>query len=215
MPSPSSSKIIELRELLAAKYPATPQKTTGYLPTGVAPVDVALEGGLPLGGMAEVVCTAGGGLLLTTLVRATLRRPGLLALIDGGNAFDLAGIPKAALSRLLWVRSQTAARAVQAADLILRDGNLNLVVLDLRSIPDEETRRIPSTSWYRLQRVVEPTTAAFVILTRQPLVSGTRPRLLLTARFGLNAFDCRQQDLLGRLHVELVRGQEERVQRIA
>ena len=165
--------------------------------------------------MAEVVCAAGGGLLLTTLVRATLRRRGLLALIDGGNAFDLAGVPKAALSRLLWVRSPTAAKAVQAADLILRDGNLNLVVLDLRSIPTDETRKIPATSWYRLQRVVEPTTTAFVVLTRQPLVSGARPRLVLTARFGLNAFDCRQQDLLGRLHVELVRGQEERVQRIA
>lgn len=215
MPSPPSSKIIELRELLAAKYPATPQKTTGYMPTEVAPVDVALQGGLPLGGMAEVVCTAGGGLLLTTLVRATLRRQGLLALIDGGNAFDLAGVPKAALSRLLWVRSPTAAKAVQAADLLLRDGNLNLVVLDLRSVPTDEARKIPASSWYRLQRVVEPTTTAFVVLTRQPLVSGARPRLVLTARFGLNAFNCRQQDLLGRLQVELVRGQEDRVQRIA
>ena len=215
MPSPSSSKIIELRELLAAKYPATPQKATGYLPTEVAPVDVALQGGLPLGGMVEVVCAAGGGLLVNTLVLATLRRQGLLALIDGGNAFDLAGVPKAALSRLLWVRSQTAAKAVQAADLILRDGNLNLVVLDLRSVPTDEARKIPASSWYRLQRVVEPTTTAFVVLTRHPLVSGARPRLVLTARFGLNAFDCRQQDLLGRLHVELVRGQEERVQRIA
>ena len=210
-----SPRIIELRELLAAKYPAPPQKTTDYLPTEVAPVDVALQGGLTLGGMTEVVCAAGGGLLLTTLVRATLRRQGLLALIDGGNSFDLAGVPKAALLRLLWVRSQTAAKAVQAADLILRDGNLNIVVLDLRSVPDEETRKIPSTSWYRLQRVVEPTSTAFVVLTRQPLVSGARPRVVLTARFGLDAFDCRQQDLLGRLHVELVRGQEERVQRTA
>ena len=215
MPSPSSSKIIELKELLAAKYPAPPQKTTGCLPTEVAPVDVALQGGFSLGGMTEVVCAAGGGLLLTALVRITLRRQGLLALIDGGNAFDLAGLLKAALSRLLWVRSQTAAKAVQAADLILRDGNLNLVVLDLQSVPVEETRKIPSTSWYRLQRVVEPTSTAFVVLTRQPLVSGARPRLVLTARFGLNAFDCRQQDLLGRLPVELVRGHEERVHRIA
>ena len=89
--------------LLAAKYPVAPQKTTGYLPTEVAPVDLALQGGWPVGGMTEVVCAAGGGLLLTALVRATLRRQGLLALIDGGNAFDLAGVPEAALSRLLWV----------------------------------------------------------------------------------------------------------------
>ncbi len=215
MPSPSSSKIIELRELLAAKYPAIPQKTTGYLPTEVAPLDVALQGGLPLGGMTEVVGQAGSGLLLATLIRATHQRRGLLALIDGGDAFDIAGVPRSALSRLLWVRSPTAAKTVQAADLILRDGNLNLVVLDLRSVSTDETRRISASSWYRLQRVVEPTTTAFVVLTRQPLVRGARPRLMLTARFGLNAFDCRQQDLLGRLHVELVRGQEEHIQRIA
>ena len=212
---PPSSKIIELRELLAAKYPVAPQRTMGCLPTEIASVDAALRGGLPFGGMTEVVGQSGSGLLLTALIRVTQQRRGLLALIDGGDSFDLSGIPTAALSRLLWVRSPTAAKAVQAADLILRDGNLNLVVLDLRSIPPEETRKVPATSWYRLQRVVEPTATAFVVLTRQPLVSGARPRLMLTARFGLNAFDCRQKELLGRLHVELVRGQEERVQRIA
>ena len=212
---PPPSKIIELRELLAAKYPTAPPRTMGCLPTEIASVDAALQGGLPFGGMTEVVGQTGSGLLLTALIRATQRRRGLLALIDGGNAFDLAGIPTAALSRLLWVRSPTAAKAVQAADLILRDGNLSLVVLDLRSVPAEETRKIPATSWYRLQRIVEPNSTAFVILTGQPLVSGARPRLRLTAHFGLNAFDCNQQDLLGRLHVELVRGQEDRVQRIA
>ena len=212
---PPSPKIIELRELLAAKYPTAPQRTTGCLPTEIAAVDAALQGGLPFGGMTEVVGQTSSGLLLTALIHATQRRRGLLALIDGGNAFDLAGMPKAALSRLLWVRSPTAAKAIQAADLILRDGNLSLVVLDLRSIPNEETRKVPASSWYRLQRVVEPTATAFVVLTCQPLVSGARPRLELTARFGLNAFDCRQKELLGRLHVELVRGQEERVQQIA
>ena len=212
---PSSSKIIELRELLAAKYPTAPHKTTGVLPTEVAAVDVALQGGLPLGGMTEIVGETGSGLLLTALIRATERRRGLLALIDGGDAFDLAGVPKTALSRLLWVRSRTAAQAVQAADLLLRDGNLNLVVLDLRSISAEETRKVPATSWYRLQRVVEPTATAFVIMTRQPLVSGARPRLRLHGCFGLNALNCRQPDLLGRLHVELVRGQEERPRKLA
>ena len=145
---PSSSKIIELRELLTAKYPSVPQKTTGCLLTEVAAVDVALQGGLPLGGMTEIVGQAGSGLLLAALIRATQRRRGLLALIDGGDAFDLAGVPRAALSRLLWVRSRTAAQAVQAADLLLRDGNLNLVVLDLRSISAEERVR------KRLLRVV-------------------------------------------------------------
>ena len=211
----SSSKIIELRELLAAKYPVCSQRTGGCLPTGVAQVDALLHGGLPLGGMTEVVCPSGTGLLLAALIRATQQRRGLLALIDGGDAFDPAGIPKAALPRLLWVRTRTATQAVQAADLLLRDGNLNLVVLDLQATRAPEVRQIPSTSWYRLQRVVEPTTTAFVVLTPQPLVSGARPRVVLKTQFSLAAFDCRQHDLLGRLHVELVRGNEERIQRFA
>ena len=33
---------------------------------------------------------------------------------------------------------------------------------------------------------------------------------MLAAQFSLRAFECRQTDLLGRLQVDLVRGQEER-----
>ena len=210
-----SSKIIELRELLAAKYPSFPTKTAGYLPTGVARVDTVLKGGLPLGGLTEIVCRAGGGLLLTALARTTLRRSGLMALIDCGDAFDPAGVPPPALPRLLWIRKQSAVQAVQSADLLLHDGNLNLVVLDLCSTRAEEIRKVPASSWYRLQRVVESASTAFVVLTREPLVSGARPRLELTARFSLTALECRQADLLGQIQVSLVRGQEEFLRRSA
>ena len=212
---PPSSKIIELRELLAAKHPGTPLKSGGFLPTGLIRVDAALQGGLPLGGMTEIVCMAGGGLLLAALIRDTHERSGLLALIDAGDAFDPCGVPRAALQRLLWVRSQTTVRAIQAADLLLRDGNLNLVVLDLRSSLPAETRKVPSTSWYRLQRVVEPAATAFVVLTSQPLVSGARPRLVLEGRFGLEAFNSHQHDLTTRLQVKLVRGHEEAARQFA
>ena len=39
--------------------------------------------------------------MLATLIRATLQRSGLLALIDAGDAFDPYGVPRAALQRLL------------------------------------------------------------------------------------------------------------------
>lgn len=211
----SPAKIIQLRELLAAKFPATQPKTSSCLPCEARSVDTALGGGLPLGGMTEVVCAAGGGLLLNALVRATLRRRGLLALIDAADVFDPAGVPANALKRLLWVRSQSVAQAVQAADLLLRDANLSLVILDLCAAPTEETRKVPATSWYRLQRVVEPTATAFVVLTRQPMVVAARPRLLLEARFSLDAFDRRQSDLLTSLRADLLRGQEESQRRYA
>ena len=212
----ASSKIIELRELLATKYPATPCRTGGCLPTGLERLDAALGGGLPHGGTVEVVCrSGGGGLLLTSLIGSILERRSLMALIDGADSFDFAGVPKEALSRLLWVRGRSVARAVQAADLLLRDSNLGLVVMDLRSNDARESAKVPASSWHRLQRVVEPTTAAFLVLTCQPIVSAARPRLLLDARFGLDACQRRQTDLMAALNVTFTRGAEERVRQYA
>ena len=134
-----------------------------------------------------------------------------LALIDGADSFDYAGVPKAALSRLLWVRGRSAERVAQVADLILRDGNLGLVVMDLCANDAREVARIPSSSWHRLQRVVEPSTTAFLVLTCQPTVSAARPRLLLNTRFGLDACQCRQLDLMASLSVTFARASEERV----
>ena len=130
---PASSKIIELRKLLAAKHPDSLPKTTGFLPTRLARVDDALRGGLPLGAMTEIVCPRGGGLLLSALLISTLENRRLMTLVDASNSFDSAGVPAAALARLLLVRQCSAAQAVQATDLLLRDGNLSLVVVDLRS----------------------------------------------------------------------------------
>ena len=72
---------------------------------------------------------------------------------------------EAALRHLLWVRCHQAREALQAADLLLRDGNFPLVVLDLVLNPAAELRRIPQNNWYRLQRLVEPAPTAFLVFT--------------------------------------------------
>jgi hypothetical protein len=196
-----ASNITELRELLAAKYPQLPLRRAGSFVTGIPRLDALLGEGLPLGAITEVVSEGGGGLLLATLLTASASRCTFLALIEAGDSFDAAAWPQDKLARLLWVRGGTAERALKAADLLLRDGNLPLVVLDLRASPLAEARRIPATSWYRLQRVVEPTATAFVVLTPQRLVSSARARLQLEARFSLDAFERRQTELLAELEV--------------
>jgi hypothetical protein len=212
---PPASNITQLRELLAAKFPQLPVRCAGYFSTGIAHLDALLGEGLPLGGITEVVSYGGGGLLLATLLHASAQRCTFLALIDARDSFDAAALPAAVLARLLWVRGGTAERALKAADLLLRDGNLPLVVLDLRASPPEEIRRIPATSWYRLQRVVEPTATAFVVLTHQGLVSSARARLRLAARFALDAFERRQTELLEELEVAWIREQPERIRQFA
>src|SRR5205823_130630 len=124
-----------------------------HFSTGLSNLDELLGGGLPLGGITEVTSSRGGGLLLISLLASARKSNSFVALTDGRDSFDPSESSEQMLARLLWVRCQTTAEAVKAADLILRDGNLPLVILDLRSNPVEELRKIPATTWYRLQRV--------------------------------------------------------------
>ena len=64
----SSSKLVELRELLVERYPPSIRPSSGYLPTGLERVDAAVGGGLPHGSTVEVIRRGGcGGLLLAKL----------------------------------------------------------------------------------------------------------------------------------------------------
>ncbi len=198
-----ASNIIQLRELLAARHPqAVALRAAGCFESGMAALDAALDGGLAQGAITEIVALGGGTLFLAALVETVAQRRAFGALIEGGDAFDATAWPQAVLARWLWVRAGTAALALKAADLLLRDGNLPLIVLDLRGAAAAETRQIPATSWYRFQRVVEPTDTALVVLTARALVSGARARMQLDARFTLAAFDLPATRLLSEVGVE-------------
>jgi hypothetical protein len=80
---------------------------------------------------------------------------------------------------LLWVRCRKAFDAVKAADLLLRDGNFPLVIVDLVLNTIEELRKIPQTSWYRLQRLVETAPTACLVINRQSLVSSAQLKIVL------------------------------------
>jgi hypothetical protein len=97
---------------------------------------------------------------------------------------------------------------VQAADLLLRDGNFPLVVLDLVLNAPEELRKIPQTNWYRLQRLVEAAPAAFLVLTRTSIISSAQLKLSLDNAWKLA--DLEQRDLIARLHIQVNRAQGHR-----
>jgi hypothetical protein len=88
---------------------------------------------------------------------------------------------------------------VKAVDLLLRDGNLSLVLLDLQAAPVREIRRIHASAWHRLQRLVEQTTSALVVLTPQPMVEGARVRIALNAQWTLAAQRRWRQDLMAEM----------------
>jgi len=180
-----------LRALLAEKFPSPSARANGVFP-------VALGGGqepeqeperkpeleLPRGRVTEATGSTGSGaLFLEALLKAVTAARGMMALVDGTGGYDPAG----ETGRLLWVLCQGAQAAIRAADLLLRDGNLPLVVLDLLMNPAAELRRIPAATWYRFQRILEHSTTVFVVLTPKPLVSSAAERLLLRNRWTLHA----------------------------
>ena len=143
--------------------------------------------------MTELVCAApscGSHLLLQQLLATTRATRTRVALVDATDSFDPASFPVDLLAHLVWVRCTAAtlsakasatADALAATDLLTRDANLGLVVLDLRRADERELRRTPSTFWYRLQRAVEPADLALVVITPRATVPSAQLRFILNA----------------------------------
>ena len=117
-----------------------------------------------------------------------------------------------ALERLLWVRGQaitrmqesglradpdawgvvsgpsglfdrTLDRALKALNLILQAGGFGIVAIDLADVPPIVLKRIPFTTWLRVQRAIEGSDTACVLVTPEPLArSAGGLTLTLSAR---------------------------------
>jgi len=149
--------------------------------------------------------SAGSALLLYALLQSAQRNGYFLALVDGRDSFDPQPLGNRRLRNLLWVRCTKALDAVKAADLLLRDGNFPLVVLDLVLNASDELRKIPQTSWYRLQRLVETAPTAFLVLTRASMISSAQLKLSLDNAWTLA--DLEQDHLTARLKILVKRAQ--------
>ncbi|MFL6538605.1 MAG: hypothetical protein ACJ8JD_10560 [Chthoniobacterales bacterium] len=190
--SGSSSSVIDLRKLLAERFPQSFVPRHARLTTELAPLDEATGGGWPKSAITEITSphvSAGSASLIHALLGHAQRSHSFLALVDGRDSFDPATAGDARLRHLLWVRCHQASEAVKAGDLLLRDGNFPLVVLDLVLNTPDELRRIPQTNWYRLQRLVEGTSVAFVVLTRRSMISSAQLKLILNNQWRLADLD--------------------------
>lgn len=103
---------LQIEAALAHRIPSAltpmPREIHPLAPTGVAPVDELLEGGLPLGAITEFAgpeCSGRTALALSFAARIT-QEGKVCAWIDVGDGFDPESAAAAGvdLSRLLWVR---------------------------------------------------------------------------------------------------------------
>ncbi len=214
-----NSQIVQLRQLLVDRFPhlrswtdAPPAPTLWK--TGVERLDTLLHGGLAKGSITEVVSAtrggrsasgSGSGLLLHALIQQAHATQQIIVLIDANDSFDPCAFDQETLTRLLWVRCKNAAEALKATDIILRDRNLPLVLLDLKMNPAAQLRKISGTTWYRLQRIVQQNGTAFVVFTPNAMVSSTEVRLSLDSQLNISALSQTPEELIPELHFNLDR----------
>lgn len=203
MPRPAAN-LAALRSLVAAWNPDRP--SSGGVPTGIDALDTALGGGLPAGQLTECVAAAGGQLVLSRLLETTRASRQRVALIDAMDTFTPDAVAPDALRHLVWARCRHPEETFPVADILVRDGNYAVVMIDLRDAPASTLNRTPSTTWHRLHRVAERQTAAILILSRQGLVPAVPFRLQLTLPLTLASLHQTHADLLQSLHVEVLRG---------
>jgi recA bacterial DNA recombination protein len=207
--------IFDLRNLLAERFPHPAPPAGTRLVTGLSFLDQAIGGGLPKSAITELISpqiSAGSASLIHGLLHIAKRDRYFLALIDGADSFDPQSLGNACLGHLLWVRCRKAFDAIKAADLLLRDGNFPLVVVDLILNASEELRKIPQTSWYRLQRLVETAPTACLILSRQSMVSSAQLKIVLENSWTLKTFET--EDPVSRLCFRIQRAHLNRTESV-
>ena len=207
-----AENVIRLRALLSEKFPGlrlrldeSRQSDYKFQPTALQQIDRPLRGGLPRGALTEIVAASqscGSATLIKALLQQCAQTSQIGALIDGNDSLEVGQTDEKILARLLWIRCHTAEEAVKAADLVLRDGNLSFVLLDLKLNPESQLRKIPPRTWYRFQRLVEQTSAVCIVVTPRPLVSGAQARIVVQSQFSLDAVELATAQLLDRLKVE-------------
>ena len=188
----ASGSIVDLRKLLAERFPQRVAPPASLLRTGIAALDEASGGGLPQNAITEVISprmSAGSASLIHALLECAYRDQYFIALIDGRDSFDPCALENACLQHLLWVRCTSTVEAVKAADLLLRDGNFPLVIVDLVLNASAELHKIPQTSWYRLQRLAENVPTACLVLSRRSMVSSAQLKFVLENSWTLKDLD--------------------------
>jgi hypothetical protein len=135
-----------------------------------------------------------------------------IALIDSKDCFEPAADDH---PLLLWIRCHNVLQALKATDLILRDGNLSLVILDFKESLDKELRKVPESTWYRFQRIIEENRNALLTITRHPIVTSAQVTVSTTHQLCIDDLSTQRADLVQFLSLEIIRSRTHQEYRYA
>jgi hypothetical protein len=158
------------------------------IPSDVAALDAWLRGGLPRGQLSELAGPPSSGrmTMLLQMMAAATRRGELVALVDTLDRLDASSVVAAGVDveRFLWIRGADLARSIstslsvvdraldrglKALNLVLQAGGFGVVAIDLADVPLAAVKRLPFTTWLRVQRAIEGSDMACVVVAPEPL----------------------------------------------
>ncbi|HZR25597.1 MAG TPA: hypothetical protein VFA59_18515 [Vicinamibacterales bacterium] len=197
--------LLRTRQLDRTLTTSLPAVAHDAAPTAIGALDARLGGGFPRGQVSELVGARSSGrtsVMLQMLAAATARGE-LVALVDALDMFDVESAAAAGvdLDRLLWIRGHVVTnpgmcrdmnqraleQALRAFTLVLQAGNFGLVVFDVAEAPSIAIKRLPFTTWLRLQRMVEGRQTICLLVGSEPMA---RSSAGLTVKCGLRIEDC-------------------------
>jgi hypothetical protein len=212
-------KILQIKELLKDRFPEA------HLPQVVMGESAQLSGigildrlGIAGGCIAEAVSEVpgrGAGLLLGEVIREAAAQSRPVVLIDACDTFDPQSLPLTACRSLLWIRCQSVQNAVKAADLLLRDGNLTLILMDLERCPSVDLRRIPASSWHRLRMLTEKAGSLCLAFTPAKLIPRATTRILFEHPYLPETLEKPREFLRGMLEFRVAGKRSEEMNAIA
>lgn len=193
--------VSQLRLLVAATFPEAMQTVFAR---DMSPLNHVME--LRPGKLVEVVSrspNSGAGLVLLNLCE---KASGPVAWVDGEDALDPVFLSPESRNRVLWLRCQGVKHAMKAADMLLRDGNLQTVLLDLRMVPERQLYGLPSSIWHRLRMLAEKSHASVAVFSSHKSVTCASARWVLESGFDLASLQQQRTELASALHPLSARG---------
>lgn len=164
-----SASLAQLRSLVQRHGSSANSEDFGRLSTGLAELDRDLGGGVPRGGLTEILAPIGsGGGSLAMLLAASCTRQGYLAAwIDPSSSFDPSSAEALGVrtENLLWIRPPRPRALYESLDVVLEHGNFPLVLLDLGLLPELS---FSTAHWARWSRRLRDQPVALVVLSSHP-----------------------------------------------
>lgn len=203
-----SDKVVALRRLLDERHPVARPKSARLIPYGVPVLDEILGGGLRTGVLTEFVserASTGNQSALGSLLVTTRHKGQRVALVDAAGAFDIEGLNDEVIAHVVWVRCATLGECWRAADLVARDPNYAVTVIDVRGRPLREVARTRDSIWTRLQRAAEQAETAVLIQSDSAIVPNAAFRVVFSESLKPESLTLPRRELMHILSAKLHR----------